>query len=116
MINGIGFGMENLSPIGKLRNMDDHNKPVNATAKFLTTDGEELEYDGIKGLNQLLSRSERGRQCMATQIFRYVYGRIESVDDQCTIAQARVNTLNTGTRLTDLLIELYTSSLYLNRQ
>ncbi|SMF01816.1 DUF1592 domain-containing protein [Pseudobacteriovorax antillogorgiicola] len=115
-INGIGFGLENLSPIGKVRSMDDHQKPVNAISNYVQTNRETIEFNGAQGMNDLLSISERAQQCMATQIFRFSYGRFESTEDKCTIAKSRILAWDQGTKFSDILVNLYTSPLFMQRK
>lgn len=115
-INGIGFGIENYDPVGRTRELDDHQKTVNAQSEFFGIDGDVIAYNGAAELSEILSRSERAHQCLATQVFRYTVGRFESPSDRCTIAKVRSESYAEGMKLSDLFVQFYTNSVYLIRK
>ena len=115
-INGIGFGMEDSGPIGQKRDLDDHMKPIVASSTYITTTSEEVTYEGVKGLNELLAKSDRGQQCFATQAFRFVFDKLETREESCAIKSIRSGLGDGDLKLTDLLVAYYTSQLFLNRQ
>lgn len=84
LMDPIGFAFENYDAAGRWRDMDG-GEPVDAVGELLATD-----VDGsITGVPELAARllaSAEVRHCVATQWFRYAFGRSEQNDhDTCTI-------------------------------
>jgi hypothetical protein len=72
--------------VGRYRDVDG-GKPVDAQGELVGTDVAGT-FDGVPELGQRLVASEDVRRCVATQWFRYAFGRGEQTDaDACTIDQ-----------------------------
>jgi len=86
LMDPIGFTFEHFDATGHWRD-NDAGMPVDATGMLNHTD-----VDGpVDGLQQLASKllaSEQVRSCVATQWFRWAFGRTEQTsDDLCTVGQ-----------------------------
>jgi hypothetical protein len=80
----IGFGFEQYDAVGRFRETDG-DEPVDATGELIGTDVDG-SFDGVGELAARLVASEDVRRCVATQWFRYAFGRGEqSESDSCTI-------------------------------
>jgi hypothetical protein len=86
LMDPIGFTFEHYDASGHYREMDA-GKPVDATGGLTATDVDR-SLDGVPALAAALLESEQVRTCVATQWFRYAFGRQESPSDAdtCTIA------------------------------
>jgi hypothetical protein len=84
MMDPIGFAFEHFDAIGRYRDIDA-GKPVDATGVLMGTDVDG-PLDGVASLSARLVESEEVRKCVATQWFRYAFGRSEQTSaDTCTI-------------------------------
>jgi hypothetical protein len=86
LMDPIGFGFEHYDALGRWRD-EDHGLPVDATGEVLATRDSNGAFDGAIELAKRLGSSEEVRQCVATQWFRYGYGRAEGEADQCAMEQ-----------------------------
>jgi hypothetical protein len=82
----IGFSFEHYDATGRYRDTDA-SKPVDATGVLSRTDVDRT-LDGVPSLAAALLESAQVRTCVATQWFRYAFGRQESAGDgdACAIA------------------------------
>ena len=85
MLDPIGFGFEHYDGIGRWRDTES-GLPVDAHGALTGTDVDG-DFDGVPALAQRLARSSDVSACYATQWFRFGYGRGETTDDACTLAQ-----------------------------
>ncbi|HWA72538.1 MAG TPA: DUF1592 domain-containing protein [Polyangiaceae bacterium] len=84
LMDPIGFAFEHFDATGRYRDVDA-GKPVDATGTLTGTDVDG-PLDGVVSLSSRLVESEEVRQCVATQWFRYAFGRNEqTASDTCTI-------------------------------
>jgi Protein of unknown function (DUF1592)/Protein of unknown function (DUF1588)/Protein of unknown function (DUF1595)/Protein of unknown function (DUF1585)/Protein of unknown function (DUF1587) len=81
----IGLGLENYDAIGAYRTKDGLG-PVVATGNIIGV-GADLAgpFDGAIELSKKLSESQDVADCFANQWFRFSMGRMESVNDSCSI-------------------------------
>jgi hypothetical protein len=86
LMDGIGFGFEHYDADGVWRDVD-HGLPVDATGDVLDSDDVNGPFDGAIQLADRLAESEQVRDCVATQWFRYGYGRGETPADTCAIGE-----------------------------
>lgn len=84
LMDPIGFGFEHYDAVGRYRDVDG-GKPVDARGELLGTDVDG-PFEGVPELADRLLQSEEVRTCVATQWFRYAFGRSEQTEaDACTI-------------------------------
>jgi len=86
LMDPIGFSFEHYDATGHYRDTDA-SKPVDATGELSNTDVDR-PLDGVPSLASALLESGEVRTCVATQWFRYAFGRHESdsVGDTCMVA------------------------------
>jgi hypothetical protein len=113
LMDKIGFGFENFDGIGLYRTMD-RNKPVDARGELTNTDIDGA-FNGANELAKKLAASKDVHDCLATQWFRYGYGREETTQDSCSLdALKRVST-SSGGNFKELLLALTQTDTFLLR-
>jgi hypothetical protein len=113
MMDPIGFGLENFDGIGQWRT-SDHGQPVDAQGELSGTDIDG-SFSGAPELAQRLARSPMVSDCMATQWFRFGYGREEAKEDACTLGTLRTAFATSGGNIRDLLIALTQTDAFMFR-
>lgn len=111
LVNGIGYGLENIGPDGRVQQNDGHGFPVTQAAGsiFMAGAGQvetPATFTGAAGLGQILASSKESELCLTVQVFRLVYARLEESRDVCTIANAYKNASQSGLELDTLLTEM----------
>jgi hypothetical protein len=86
LMDPIGFAFEHYDATGRWRDVDA-DMPVDATGMLTQTDVDGA-IDGVQQLTAKLLKSAQVESCVATQWFRWAFGRTEQTpDDVCTIGQ-----------------------------
>ena len=86
LMDPIGFAFEHYDATGRWRDIDA-GMPVDATGNLTETDVDG-PIDGVQQLTAKLLKSAQVENCVATQWFRWAFGRTEQTpDDVCTIGQ-----------------------------
>ncbi len=101
----IGFGLENYDGIGRYRDLD-HGLPVDASGTIIDTVDADGDFDGALELGKRLAESVEVRQCIATQWFRFGYGRAEKQEDQCSMETIQRAFAESGYDVRELLVAL----------
>ena len=83
LMDPIGFGFESYDGIGRFRTTDQ-SQPVDATGTLSNSDVDGA-FDGAIELANLLAKSQEVGDCVATEWFRYGFGRGESTADTCSL-------------------------------
>lgn len=83
LMDPIGFGFEHYDGVGAWRAVDQ-GQPVDATGNLVGSDVDGA-FDGAIDLAGKLSQSQEVKDCVATEWFRYAFGRGETQDDQCSL-------------------------------
>ncbi len=112
-IDGVGFGFEAYDSIGRFRTMDQ-GQPVDATGTLAGTDVDGT-FNGAVELSERLARSKVVQACMATQWFRFAFGRDEGSEDQCTLERLAQGFAQSGGNFRELLVQLATSEAFRTR-
>lgn len=76
---------------------------------------EGAEFSTPKELGRLLADSNACQKCIVKQLFRYAFGREETVSDQPVIDALLEKFRNSGFRFRELIVALVTSDLFLQR-
>jgi uncharacterized protein DUF1592/uncharacterized protein DUF1588/uncharacterized protein DUF1587/uncharacterized protein DUF1585/uncharacterized protein DUF1595 len=82
LIDNLGFGFENLDPIGLYRSTEN-GKPVDASGQFMGTDVDG-PFTGAVEMARKLVASKQVEGCMATHWFDFAFGRSKTDQDACT--------------------------------
>jgi hypothetical protein len=113
LMDPIGFAFEHFDGVGAWR-ADDRGTPVDAHGELSNTDVDG-PFEGLPALAQKLAGSTTARQCLATQWFRYGYGRQETDQDACTVAVLQKAAADSGGNFRELLLALSTTDAFLFR-
>ena len=109
----IGLGFENFDGVGLYRTTD-HGQPVDASGELFGTDVDG-RFTGVPELASKLAGSRQVYECMATQLFRYGYGREATDRDSCTVDRLKEVSSTTGGSWKDLLLALTQTDAFLVR-
>jgi hypothetical protein len=101
----IGFGFEHYDGIGLWRDQEN-GLPIDATGHLVDTRNIDGPFDGVVDLGKKLAESEEARQCVATQWFRFGYGRTEGADDYCSMRRLQLAFANRNFNIKELLVAL----------
>lgn len=101
----IGFGFEHYDGIGLWRDKEN-GLPIDDTGELVDTRNIDGAFHGVVDLGKKLAESEEARQCVATQWFRYGYGRAEGADDYCAMQQLQVAFAEKEFNVKELLVAL----------
>jgi hypothetical protein len=113
LMDNMGFGLENFDGIGLWRTTD-HGNPVDAHGMITGTDIDGA-FNGPVDLAKKLASSKTVQECLATQWFRYGFGREETADDSCTLDGLKKISTSTGGGFKDLLLALTQTDTFLLR-
>jgi hypothetical protein len=116
MMDPIGFGLENYDGVGRWR-ADENGLPIDASGVVsAVSDIDDPAFDGPVELGAKLAASGQVRACVATQWFRYAYGRTESQQlDECTLEELQQRLDASGGSITELLVTLTQTDAFLFR-
>ncbi len=101
----IGFGFEHYDGIGEWRDKEN-GLPIDDTGQLVDTRNIDGPFQGVVDLGKKLAESEEARQCVATQWFRYGYGRAEGADDYCSMQKLQETFALKGFNVKELLVAL----------
>ena len=85
LMDPIGFGFENFDGLGRYRS-EEWGIPVDASGVLTATDVDG-EFNGVVELADRLASSEQVKSCVVSQWFRFGYGRFETDEDDCSVAE-----------------------------
>jgi hypothetical protein len=105
IVDNIGFGLENFGVFGQWRTTEPNN-PQCVIAAAGSWNG--LPFSGAEQLGTLIADDPRVSACATTQLFRYMTGRDESIDDRKTLGVLDEH-YRANRSLRTLLLELVTS-------
>ncbi|WP_437593196.1 DUF1592 domain-containing protein [Sorangium sp. So ce1000] len=105
LMDPIGFGFERYDGIGLYREVDQ-GVPVDASGEITGSRDIDGPFDGAVELAHRLAESDEVRQCVATQWFRFGYGRAEQAEDECNMRQIQEAFAESGYNIKALLVAL----------
>jgi hypothetical protein len=131
LIDPIGLGFEQYNAIGVFQKKmvlqfpgdpRDGARRRRMTIKELDVDPtgyiqgvEESTFSTPRELGRLLAGSKTCQKAMVKQLFRYAFGRQETVDDQPAIDALLARFRDSGFRFRELIVALATSDLFLQK-
>jgi hypothetical protein len=104
LMDPIGFGLENYDGVGRWRTIDQ-GQPVDASGTMSASDVDG-PFNGAVELARKLGQSQEVNDCVATEWFRYAFGRGESSDDACSMASMKQAFASTGFDIRELLVAI----------
>jgi hypothetical protein len=113
VMDPVGFAFENFDGAGLYRTMD-RGQPVDARGELSGTDIDGT-FDGAVALVNKLATSTMVQECLATQLFRYGYGRQETDKDSCALDSLKGVARSTGGNFKELLLGLTQTDAFLLR-
>jgi hypothetical protein len=114
LMDPIGFGFESYDAIGRFRTMDG-NKPVDASGEIMRSIDLDGKFRGARELGEKLAASRQVHDCVATQWFRYAFGRFDGPGDTCSLAELKQSFASSGGDLRELLVALTQTESFLSR-
>jgi len=131
LIDPIGLGFEQYNAIGAFqpkmalqfrgsRYDEERSRRPKIIELDLDTTGyiqgiEDSEFSTPKELGRLLAESNACQKCIVKQLFRYAFGREETVEDQPVIDALLEKFRDSGFRFRELIVALVTSDLFLQK-
>jgi hypothetical protein len=127
LIDSIGFGFERFDSIGRQREKEVIKLSAPYQERKAKPETVELDIDStaiVKGipksefsspreLGRLLAATPACQDCVAKQLFRYAFGRLENQSDLPTLEQAQGAFRKSNFRFKELMISLITSEAFL---
>jgi hypothetical protein len=100
----IGLAFENFDGAGRYRDTEN-GQPIDVSGEIFGTDVAGA-FNGAMELGRKLADSADARACVATQWFRYGYGRAETEADGCSMQTLQQKFAGSGYRILDLVAAL----------
>lgn len=116
LIDGIGFGFERYDQLGRYRAIEN-GLDVDESGEVVGVLEERLNgpFVGAVELSERIAGSQQARDCLATNWYRYTFGRQEQVEDSCSLAQVRERFRSSDGNLKELLVALTQTDAFLYR-
>jgi hypothetical protein len=97
LMDPIGYGFEHFDAIGRYRTQESNGSPVDVTGAVNgVPSGGGGPFEGAIELSEMLAQSEDVEACVATQWFRFAYGRDETPEDECAVANMQYEFSRSG--------------------
>jgi len=113
LMDPIGFGLENYDGIGKWRTVDQ-GQAVDASGKISASDVDGT-FNGAVELAHKLAQSQEVTDCVMTEWFRYAFGRGETPEDACTMANLKQAFASASFDIRELLVAVTQTDAFLFR-
>ncbi|HEX2877019.1 MAG TPA: DUF1592 domain-containing protein [Polyangiaceae bacterium] len=110
----VGLGFEHFDAVGRWRDTEN-NLPIDATGKLVRTDVDG-DFDGAAALADKLASSEQVADCMMKEWARFSFGRSETVEDACSLEQAKTKFAAADHDLKQLVLALTQTDAFLYRK
>jgi hypothetical protein len=112
LIDPIGLAFEHFDAIGAYRTMEN-GFPIDASGEIIEGPADLAgPFNGALELGQRLSQSRAAADCMANQWFRFALGRMEAVDDACSLKAIRQGFEDSGRNVRDLIVSIVKSDAF----
>lgn len=105
LFDPIGLGFEHFDGLGRYRE-NEWGLAIDARGEIVNGHDASGKFDGVVELGERLAGSEIVRDCMATQWFRFSYGRGETSDDACSQQVVRADFAESGFDIKELIVAL----------
>jgi len=117
LFDPLGFAFGHYDAVGAWRGQDG-GKPVDAKVSIpvLGDEGESVEVDGAIELAEALVNSADTRRCVATQWFRYGFGRDADRADKCIVERFGKALVESDGNMRELLMTIVQSDTFRFRE
>lgn len=104
LLNPIGIGFENFDALGRWRDQLEDGRAIDATG---AVEGSAIgAFNGVANLSLALSENPAVHACYSRQWFRYAFGRMEQLQDRCTVESMQERFVESGLSVPELLVHL----------
>lgn len=114
LMDPIGLGFEHYDAVGVWR-AEEAGRPVDARGELAQTDVNG-PFTGAVELAQKLSSSRMVSDCAAARWFHFAYGRVETQEDACSIAQLKNSFATSSGSIIEQLVALTQTDTFLYRK
>jgi Protein of unknown function (DUF1588)/Protein of unknown function (DUF1592)/Protein of unknown function (DUF1587)/Protein of unknown function (DUF1595)/Protein of unknown function (DUF1585) len=116
LIDGIGFGFERYDQLGRYRATENGLDVDESGEVFdIREPGLDGPFSGALELSLRIAQSPKARDCLATNWYRYSFGRQEQAEDTCSLTAVRERFAESGGNLKELLVALTQTDAFLYR-
>lgn len=115
LMDPIGFVFESYDALGRYRERDGE-APIDSSGWISGSEDADGDVANARELAERLAASEQVRDCVATQWFRFGFGRFEAPADACSIAEAQEIFAASDGDLRELLVALTQTESFLQRR
>jgi cytochrome c553 len=109
LINGLGFALENFDTVGRFR-ADERGKPVDASANYFSTLGDEYVFSGARGLAQMVAESEEAHAALVQRLFQFLVKQPMRAFGPYTGAELTQSFASHEYNIRDLMVEIMATS------
>ena len=104
LMDPIGFGFEHFDGIGRYRETE-WGLEIDASGELQGTDVNGT-FNGATELARLLASSDQVKACVASQWFRFGYGRFETEEDKCSVDEVHAAFAASNYDIKELIVAL----------
>jgi hypothetical protein len=115
MMDPIGVVFESFDALGRFRTQDELGLPIDTSSTLDFTPDANGPIANAVQLAQRLAGSAHVKDCFATQLFRFSYGREETPADACSQKELGDRFAGSGYRLSEALIAVTQTDAFLYR-
>ena len=112
-INPLGFAFENFDGLGRMRTTDNGN-PVETLSQYPFVEGT-IAFADAPELMEVMSTTQMAHSCFASHLAGYVLQRDIAPSDQALIDEIATSSLQPGSSMRQLMLELVTNPAFINR-
>ena len=113
--DSLGFAFESYDAIGRYRDSDG-GKPIDTSGWVSGSQDADGPFQNARELAERLAGSRQVQDCVATQWFRYAFGRYEGPADTCSLSEVEAAFASSGGDLLELLVSLTQTESFLHRK
>lgn len=110
LIDPIGFGLENYSPVGIWREVDEAGDPIDGEGRVLGVGDE--GFTGARELGELVAESEQAQSCAVETYFRFAFGRSPTAADACSLESIAEVVASEGGTYESVVMSIVTHPLF----
>jgi hypothetical protein len=88
LMDPIGFAFESYDAVGRFRALDGE-RPIDTSGWIAKSTDADGTFQNVRELGNKLAASSQVQSCLATQWFRYTFGRHEGPADACSLASVQ---------------------------
>ncbi len=114
-IDGIGFGMEDMDAVGRLKTVDA-GRNVDARGQVVIKGAAVTEFYGTAGLSRYLATSPQAEVCVSKQIYRYAAGHDDDQRSACAVQDLDRGFVESGRKVSSIFLNIPTLDAFRRRQ